>query len=1749
MEKKGTDERSKIDSVRRNSVKRRMSMESRVAEKKIITIGDYHTPLPEGWTYRESTKHKGKWYYISPTGQAQWIPPLVKTGKLYEWKLQLFIEFGPGKLGMNLKAVDALPDTIWTQFQVEIHTLRKLGNGHASPAEIYNWSVKPDRRIYAGFRIVEISGTSVAGFTYSEVIEKINKTPRPLVIGFCDCYRGLVGDPDEDEDLEEDENDVLKSVYQKRFNTIQSEYMKTLVLTELDKELWNVDIKRLTQLELECRAKCARLQKEIDAIEEEKEDLQAIVAQYVLEKDQFRAKLDDLHMLENKKLASIEEQRTHELAEKEQALLKAIAKTTAENQRLVDEFAVQTVELDRLYAQLDKDESNNVMLMTKTQLYDEYGIKRGPFVLEDLHLLFFTLEEAALVEKQEMQRNKAEVDELKQQLVVMNGGPGQKTEPSDASSVRDLEMKLDWLRGQLNKTVDIIARAEKKGKTKNVKAGYRRRNLLKIEYQLVQDELQTKLQQMGPQPTCPEEPALLEEKMEYIRQAMRDAAQMISTCPKNQQQLFRDRRDFLQKELERTMDRCLELGLPVNTIRRSSLGVAPVLNDRMSVMDSIRQSAFDLEDETPPGTPKFFPETLTPPPEEAMTPPLQPQTPPFQAAASPIKAETPPLKPTTPPFRAVTPPFRAATPPLRAASPPLRAATPPLRAVEPQSLVPDSPPLRAETPPLKPDSPPLKADTSPFETATSPFRISMSSSRRSESPPRKSESPPFQTPPLAAASSVDSIPYMPPLTLEPRFEAQPHIEEKPQYVEKPRFEDKPRYEEKPRYEQEAFAPRFDEKPQREVKKPVAAAFVPPPPMSAVVPQPKPSPNVDAEVFGAKLHSILSDLEQKRISNGSAQSVYSLDDSEAARLSDTISICSEDMGAPSKIEQLESDLRNVVAQINQATKVHNQSLVTKLMRARNQIKSELVLAQDEMQVEQLKQDLREVVVRIAQASKHNDKAAADHWMQKRVQLKAQLRVANESYAKSLREAKPLEELKNELRGVVKDLQKSNLTKQEIELLMQQKSELKQLIIAKQPQFIPHATDIETLKQELRKVVANISLASKENDEKLVEKLLRRRSDLKIALARAQDHERRSDKQTRGSASSSNSSEGYKSNASSFMSLSDGGKRQSSKAQSFAGIKQAPNKSQWFMGSSQNEDTNPEPPIRAKSQPNHQSIAGYPLSVAVAPTGAAKATSNKSFAGVPSKPEAKAPIPTEVGNSRQPNHHSIAAFPSHSKSSSNHQSFTGQSAAPQPSQSNHQSFTSNSSSQSRIHDRTLVNSSFISNMSSEPNSLHDENFQMSESKVAQAALVAYREELAAIDKALDKTTNEKKIKHLLFERAEIKTRIAATEEQLLPTLPPIVPLDMEWDIRQVKKHTEVLQRELREIVKRCATLDKESLTGAFYMHRRGELKNAISAALDRIDQLKEEQVPEIQIPVLQPDVDRETLKAHIDILKKELRQIVSKIAQTTSLGAKNKLKSQRSTLKHHLALAQDKLATFREPPPKPSSEVQMLESYIESLKADLKQVVSQITRTQDMPTINAMNLRRRNDLKKNLRNAQDQLMALQQAEQERISQRSSSRKGSVVSSNEDEPALVIDALLSSRMTQVYQNVTEKAGFLEWMPQTLKIFRGGKVVWVKLETNGCLLWYKSPSDTKVRGMLDLAPASTRNVKVDFGGDNLVCITVITPGMLANTEEVTQFRATSENEARGWVYILQDTIQTLVKQFPQQKDEDMFSRNSVVY
>ncbi|ETV64576.1 hypothetical protein, variant [Aphanomyces astaci] len=830
--------------------------------------------------------------------------------------------------------------------------------------------------------------------------------------------------------------------------------------------------------------------------------------------------------------------------------------------------------------------------------------------------------------------------------------------------------------------------------------------------------------------------------------------------------MYLDRRVFLKKELLHVQNRCLELGLPLTRIRRSS----------SAALDDVRPSAFDGTDETPPSgnTPLHYPESLTPNADGHVTPEhsggeegasittsITTTQPPqyVEGYVSGISVQLPSSKATTGPLPRAefTTQLTSALSALsRTQQKPITELHKPQQPITELKKQPQQPIKELHKP-----QQPIKEFKKQSQHPITEFK------KQSQHPitefKKQSQHPitELHKQPEQPITELHKQPQQPITELQKQPE-QPITElHKPQQpiteLHKPQ---RPIIElHKPQWPITQFKkPKQPISDLQKPKQPITELQKPEQPITELQ---KPEQPITERKTPQEP---IIELQQQPIpvedeESSRPSSVYSLNDSEVG---DTISVCSEDEACPppNKVDALKADLRQVVAQIAQAAKDKHSSVATKLMKARNQIKSELALAQDEMQLDAIKHELREVVARITEATNHGDQAGVDHWMQRRAALKLQLKAVHESLDKTQRQAKPLDVLKTELRAVVTNLQRPHLTDDEMALLMAQKTELKAVIMAKQPPRNP--SDIDGLKAELRKVVSNITLASKERDDALVDKLMRRRADLKAALAKAQDSEQKRTSDHRPSRSSTAAS-------TSLHSVAD-------PAGSFVKKLQAA-----------------------------ASLVGNP----------------------------------ETPKPRTPKHQNSLSFLSHNQQPQN------------------ESFRSNSGggggslSSNSLHDDTSDSSS--------------SSFTMSEAKVAQNALHAFKTELANIQHAMEKTTNERKMKKLLEQRADMKARIAATEEQLRPHAASVPPLDLEWDLSQVKKYTQGLQHELRDIVARS----DESATSPQLKARRAELKAAIHTAFDRIALLQEEAtIRDIQIPILSPHMTKDELTAHIEILKKEL-----------------------------------------------------------------------------------------------------------------------------------------------------------------------------------------------------------------------------------------------------------------------------------------
>ncbi|EQC25724.1 hypothetical protein SDRG_16426 [Saprolegnia diclina VS20] len=1592
--------------------------------EKGATLGDYHSPLPDGWQHKESSSHPGKFYYIQPSGGAVWVPPLVRTGHLYAWKLLIYIEFGPGKLGMNLRSIVQGPDIPWQQFQVEIHALVKLASGLPSPAEMYNWSVKPDRRIYPGFRMVEIQGTSIAGYSYNEVIEKISQTPRPVTIGFCDISRGLKGDPADDE---EDETELDPEEENKlRLRAIESEHMKTLVVTQLHKEVWSMDTNRLLFDEATSIAKGRVLEREMKVLQMVSANYASEIDRLVPEKEMLQTHLDQLELERRHTILPAEITKCQSLTARQQQLLDTIAQLGVENKQLQDTFAERTALLDRMYVELEDDVATPER-MSSSQLLDEYNITGPPLQKVDYcNMLYFQLQEALQVEQDKAKLAQEEVNQLSRHLDAMNSRESAvalAAASSDAilgtssneSSIRDLEMKLEWLRHQMHKTVAALAKAEKRGNEKMAKAGLRRRNLLKSEIQVVHDELASKRSARGTQLSCSTEVDLLERKTSYLRTALRETVDAIAkTTVNDDRAMYLARKAFLKKELQTTGERMQEvvhmealggrrssniLGSPLKALARKSLTFDD--DDDEYDANDFRTSAF-VDSPDLPGTPVEFAESLSP------------------------VSESPPMPAQVP--RVVPPPL-ALDP-----SPP----TPPTLKMPPTPPTPKMPP----TPP---------APFLPLPTYTAPAAA-------------------VATPPMVQA----------PASPDHRFAAQ--LTEALSVVR-----DSQRL---------SLNSLHDEQPT----------------------------------------TTTTTADVDRIT----ESIRSLHDNDVD--TDNESENDDDVSAARRLEQLKKELRIVSAQL--ASTPRSQShVISKLHRDRTRLKAAVAQAQDQVLVDNLQQQLRAAMAQATQAASQGDRAREIHYKRKAAELQTELTAATDRLVHAAKPTPSLDDLKNDLRAVVKRIAETPPNGRAMDELLAQKHELKKAIVAKQQEILKERAkrdeglSLDELKTQLKQVVVAMT---KDPDNIMLQQ---RRKHIKQRIAKLQDRQH----------SSSASSNGLRSESSS----------NDSAPHDYLQQRAHMNSTELLVGDMDRARFNAtellvRPDVDARRL-NHTEL---------------HVDARRRFGG------------TEL-------HSGSSSMSSESKRRSN--SVEGRGV------SSHSSISissSNSSNDMRLHDPADYASLSLDQLEHELlvvkeatrapdlDGLTKDRYrrQLSElnariaraeadakrgSSVLRSELAELKQQLKAVGVRLEETTHEKTFRALLQKRADLKGKIARLEQQLVPEMPPApAPLHPNASPAEITMYISGRKHELRDVVQKLmkTTQDKDSVSSSHYMARRKELKQAILTAQEALQRTSAVTTVSTDAPTSRapseatPEtMDAPAVEKHIAGLKQELREIVSAVAQpTASTAQKPELLRRRSVVKEHLAAAQDHLAQITSPDvEKAKHEIAVVQQYIASLQDDLAAVLAKINSKAPADLAkSSLYMMRRNDLKNNLSFAQDQLVeltqnlkaALAKARPIRSSTASSDKRDSSKAEIFDEP-IPLSSEDHVRMTQTYNApIPMQTGYLELEPLSLKLFRKGKVVWCSIEASGCLCWYKSQRDLKhVRGFVDLAKTSARNVFVNYARGNTFDVHVVSPGLLANTEEVSRFIAPSTAEAQKWVRAINDTIKVLETATPMSADG--YGRNSVVF
>ncbi|KAG6592794.1 uncharacterized protein IUM83_16128 [Phytophthora cinnamomi] len=495
--------------------------------------------LPPGWTRKESKSQKGRYYFISPAGKTQWVPPpskssAAKVKKTFNWMSEVEICFQEGRLGVSLREVHQMETILYPQFQAEVDDLPKI-NGKAGPAELHNWSVKPHKRLTIGMRVIAIEDVSLAGLTYKEVVAKLKSASRPVRIKFADVHKGTV-----------EENGGRKSDGEKAGNGAanepggssyaqssaymlqKQEYTRVLVTGELHTEMWTIENKKMLRSLTRMQHKWSTVSSEFDMLNTRRRELRKENEALKNDKEKYEVMMKNLKLQATYAMENPELVRANELAKRNTELNDDISKMSSGNKRLRKERDALQTQLDELEKQLAKveqkakDEDED-----RVPEEDIFGIEPTASPREQLSALKKKrrgLEDELNKEQRKANKVQKEMEQLTKHYASLgNEEPSLSSSTSSSSSSHqqsdgkeknslgssgirekgsssngtskpksefaELEAKILELRKKQRSVVDTLSKAAQSGDHKLAKECQRRRQKIKEELKEAQDEL------------------------------------------------------------------------------------------------------------------------------------------------------------------------------------------------------------------------------------------------------------------------------------------------------------------------------------------------------------------------------------------------------------------------------------------------------------------------------------------------------------------------------------------------------------------------------------------------------------------------------------------------------------------------------------------------------------------------------------------------------------------------------------------------------------------------------------------------------------------------------------------------------------------------------------------------------------------------------------------------------------------------------------------------------------------------------------------------------------------------------------------------------------------------------------------------------------------------------------------------------------------------------------------------------------
>uniref|UniRef100_M4C5T4 Uncharacterized protein n=1 Tax=Hyaloperonospora arabidopsidis (strain Emoy2) TaxID=559515 RepID=M4C5T4_HYAAE len=255
---------------------------------------------------------------------------------------------------------------LYPQFQAEVDDLPKV-NGKAGPAELHNWSVKANKRLTIGMRVISIEDASLAGLTYKEVVAKLKTASRPVRIKFADVKKGTVeenGGRKSDGDSANNgtaSTDLVASGYGHSTAYMQQrqEYTRVLVTGELYTEMWTIENKKLLRSLTCMQHKWSTVSSEFDILNARRMELRKENNEMKSDKEKYEMMLKNLKLQATYAMENPELVRANELAKRNTELNDDISKMSSGNKRLRKERDTLQAQLDELEKQLEKVEQKD----------------------------------------------------------------------------------------------------------------------------------------------------------------------------------------------------------------------------------------------------------------------------------------------------------------------------------------------------------------------------------------------------------------------------------------------------------------------------------------------------------------------------------------------------------------------------------------------------------------------------------------------------------------------------------------------------------------------------------------------------------------------------------------------------------------------------------------------------------------------------------------------------------------------------------------------------------------------------------------------------------------------------------------------------------------------------------------------------------------------------------------------------------------------------------------------------------------------------------------------------------------------------------------------------------------------------------------------------------------------------------------------------------------------------------------------